>query len=153
MSLGQPSFKERIYPSAGVTLALLALDLAVVFAVWAALDQRFAILTAVIVISLSTFWWFKAIAEIDLSDGRLYVNDAKIEVAFLKDVRILTGESWRARRGVDYDPHLYHAHRFWMKSGVELTLDDPRDPHPGWLIGSRKMDKLSDAILRMKGRP
>lgn len=151
MSLEKPSFRERIYPSVGATLALLALDLSVIFAVWAALDQIFAIFTAIVVISLSLFWWIAAIAKIEVRDGTLYVNDAKIEVALLRSVRVVIGESWRARRGVDYDPRLFHAHKFWMKSGVELTLDDPRDPHPGWLIGSRRAEELSDAILRTKG--
>lgn len=131
-------------------MALLALDLAVIFAVWAALDERSAILTAFVVTSLSIFWWVTAILRIELRDGELHVNEAKIAVALLRDVRILTGESWRARRGVDYDPHLFHAHRFWMKSGVELTLDDPRDPHPGWLVGSNRVEELRDSILKMK---
>jgi hypothetical protein len=152
MSSGQPSFKERIYPSLGATLALMALDLSMVFAIWAALDQMFAFFSAIVVLSLSVIWWIAAISKIDLRDGTLYVNDAKIQVAFISDVRSLTEEAWRARRGVDYDPRLFHAHRFWVKSGVELTLDDPRDPHSGWLIGSRKVEELRDAIMKMKAR-
>ena len=152
MSSQQDSFSERIYPSVGVSLALLALDFSIVFAVWAALDLFFAIVIALVVLSLSLLWWFKAIARIEVRAGTLQVNQARIEIRLLKGVQALTGEPWRRRRGADFDPRLFHAHRFWMKSGVEFTLDDPRDPHPAWLVGSKRNQELSALVSELIAR-
>lgn len=149
MPTEQDSYSERIYPSAGVTLALLALDSSIVFAIWASLDEAFAIVTASVALSLSILWWLSAIARIEVRAGKLRVNQAEIDIGILTAVQVLKGDSWRRSRGSDFDPRLFHAHKFWMKSGVELTLNDVRDPHPGWLVGSNRCDELGALLLGM----
>ena len=33
-----------------------------------------------------------------------------------------------------------------MKTGVELTLDDPADPVPYWIVSTRRPSQLAEAI-------
>jgi hypothetical protein len=40
-----------------------------------------------------------------------------------------------------------------VASAVEITLDDPADPVPYWLISSRRPDELAAALTRASARP
>ncbi len=144
-------FRERIYPSLGVTFTLLALVLATSFAIWAALETIIAIAFALVATLLASIWWVSAIHRIELDGDWLRVNDARIEVKHLLNPVFLEGEQWRQRLGANFDPALFHAHRFWMRSGVEVLLQDERDPHRGWLIGSRDGERLFRALVEALG--
>lgn len=139
-------FRERIYPSLGVTFALIALVFATSFAIWAALETIVALSFALIATLLASIWWIGAIQKIDFDGVWLRVNDARIEVRYLNQPVALDNEEWRRRRGSQFDPALFHAHRFWMRSGVEISVNDERDPHPGWLIGSKRAKELAQLI-------
>ncbi|AXE38933.1 hypothetical protein JS278_01774 [Acidipropionibacterium virtanenii] len=41
--------------------------------------------------------------------------------------------------------------RPWIGSGVVLRLADRADPHPAWIVSSRRPDELTDAIRRHLG--
>jgi hypothetical protein len=144
-------FRERIYPSLGVTFALLALVLATSFAIWAALETIIAIAFALVATVLASIWWVGAIHKIEFDGDWLRVNHARIEVKHLFTPVFLDGQQWRQRLGADFDPALFHAHRFWMRSGVEVSLRDERDPHRGWLIGSREGRRLVSALVEALG--
>lgn len=139
-------FSERTFPSIGVSFALAGLVLAATFAIWAALDEVIAATFALIATVLAILWWRSAIHRVEFDGKWLRVNDARVEVRYISRCAGLDHEDWSRRRGVDFDPALFHAHRFWSKSGVELTLDDPRDPHTGWLFGCRDYERLEGVI-------
>jgi hypothetical protein len=142
-------YRERILPSLGTTLALLGLVLATSFAVWVALGNLTAGVFALLGSFFALLWWRGAVHQIRVQDGQLRVNDAVIELQYIAKVTPLERDQWRDRRGVGFDPALFHAHKFWMKSGVEVTLHDPRDPHPGWLVGSHEPVRLAAAISQL----
>jgi Zn-dependent protease with chaperone function len=139
-------YRERIFPSIGATSSLLALVIASSFAIWAALDLMIALSFFIIGCILIALWWRSAIHQIALMEGWLKVNEARIELRHIASVTPLDEEQWRRRRGVDFNPALFHAHKFWMRRGVEITLDDARDPHPGWLVGSKKPIELANSL-------
>lgn len=146
MSQREVLFKETIYPSLGVTASLLALDLAIAFSLWAALGETSALAFFLIAIILSSLWWQSRIHRISLDSEFLTVNQARIARSFLGKAEPLDSESWKRRIGVDFDPRLFHAHKFWIKSGAEIAIVDPRDPHPRWLVGCRRERDLAAAI-------
>ena len=150
MSQQEVLFKETIYPSLGVTISIIALDIAMAFALWAALGEVSALYFLVVAIMLSAAWWRSVIHRTTIDREFLHVNQARIEHRFLSSVEDLDAIKWRKRVGMDFDPRLFHAHKFWMKSGVEVLISDPRDPHPSWLIGSKAPLKLAEAINSRK---
>ncbi len=139
-------FRETIYPSLGVTFSLIALDLAMTFALWAALGETLALAFLLVALILSSLWWRSVIHRTSLDNEFLYVNQARIERRFLGRAEALDSVRWSKRVGVDFDPRLFHAHKFWMKSGVEVEIADPQDPHPSWLIGSKAESELAEAL-------
>lgn len=143
-------YRERIFPSIGATASLLSLVLASAFAIWAALDIVIATTFFVLGCILIALWWRGATHRISVKDGWLHLNEARIELRYISAVTPLNEDQWQLRRGVNFNPAFFHAHKFWMKRGVELTLIDDRDPHPGWLLGSNKPTEFASAI---KGNP
>jgi hypothetical protein len=141
-------YSEQILPSVGASLALISLAIATSFTLWAALGNFAAaglLITSLIFIAL---WWQRAIHKITIDKDFLYVNQAKIEREYLGTVKVLERESWLISRGMKFDPRAFHAHKFWMKSGVEIEILDSRDPHPHWLIGSKRPQELRDALAK-----
>ena len=145
--------RERIFPSFGATASLLALLTASSFAIWAALDFVIAATFFLLGSIFISLWWRSAIHRVSVRDGWLHVNEAAIELRYISAAAPLEVDQWQRRRGVDFEPALFHGHKFWMKRGVEISLNDSRDPHPGWLIGSRRPQALAEAINQQINQP
>lgn len=139
-------YRERIYPSLGVTASLFALLLSTSFAVWAALETVAAVSFASLATLFAILWWRSAIHRITFDGTLLSVNDAKIDIAFIAGISALDEKSWQRQRGVDFDPAFFHFHRFWMRKGVAIEVKDSRDPHTGWLVGSKDPEGLAKVI-------
>jgi hypothetical protein len=140
------NYRERIFPSLGATASFSALILALAFSVWAALGVMAALIPTVPALIALLFWWRNAIHEISWDGALLKVNQAKIEASYFSRVEVLENEQWRLQIGREFDPAAFNSYRFWMKSGLRLTINDPRDPHRIWIIGSRNPIKLAALI-------
>ena len=143
---GARHFYERIFPSFGATSALLAFVGAMAFAIWAALGLTIALAFALIGLALLAIWFRSAIHVVTLDGKKLRVNEAEIQLHFVSDVDLLEENEWRRRIGEDFNPSAFHAHRFWMKSGVAISIRDSKDPHPEWIIGTNQPDQLKAAL-------
>jgi hypothetical protein len=145
-------YRERIFPTVGVTSALFALVLSTSFAVWAALETVAAVSFASLATLFAILWWRSAIHRVIFDGTLLSVNDAKIEIKFIARISALDEKSWQRSRGVDFDPDFFHFHRFWMKKGVTIEITDSRDPHTGWLVGSKNPEELAKVIAARVNR-
>lgn len=146
--MNRSTYNEQILPSVGASFALISLAIATSFTLWAAVGDLPAAGLLLISLILITIWWRRAIHKITIDKDFLAINQAKIERKFLGSVTILERGDWLIARGVKFDPHAFHAHKFWMKSGVEVEILDSRDPHPSWLIGSKRPQELRDALAK-----
>jgi hypothetical protein len=52
----------------------------------------------------------------------------------------------RYLRGPGINPLAFLALRFWVKGGIKITLKDPKDPTPYWLVSTKNPEKLRKAI-------
>lgn len=143
---GAHHFYERIFPSLGATSALLALIGAMAFAIWAALGSTIALAFALIGLALIAIWFQSAIHLVTCDGKKLRVNEAEIELYLVGDINSLQKNEWRERIGANFNPTAFHAHRFWMKSGVAISIRDSKDPHPEWIIGTNQPDQLKAAL-------
>lgn len=98
---------------------------------------------AVLLVAVLVGW---AGVRIELDDDRLRVGRAQIEVRYLSGVVALDPERTRARSGVDADARAYLVLRPYVATAVEITLDDPGDPVPYWLVSTRRPRALSAAL-------
>ena len=84
--------------------------------------------------------------SITVTDGVLHVPGARIPIALLKDGVALDRESFRVQTGPMADPRAYVVSRPWLHTAVRLTVDDPADPTPYWVVGTRRPAALLDAM-------
>jgi hypothetical protein len=114
-----------------------------VIALWAGLGNTAAILGSIIVVMLTLWMYFFTALRIEISNQELRVARSHIDRKFLGKVTSLdaTNMSHHLRAGIN--PSAFHAVRFWVKTGVKIEINDPRDPTPYWLVSSRQAIDLA----------
>lgn len=85
-------------------------------------------------------------ARVRVEDGTLAAGKATIPVHLLSDPVPLDPEETRRLAGRDADVHAYLLLRPYLKRSVRVTVDDPADPTPYWLVSTRHPDRLAAAI-------
>jgi hypothetical protein len=89
---------------------------------------------------------FGSRGTITVTDGVLHVPGARIPLAALADGVVLDRESFRVQTGPMADPRAFVVSRPWLHTAVRLTVDDPADPTPYWVVGTRRPAELLAAI-------
>jgi hypothetical protein len=142
-------FREVIRPPLWVLAFIYFLFLSLVIAIWAALDNRSALISWVAatlgIIAIAIRWR----TEITVDDKELRIGGAHIELKYLKEVSALSAQEMRLMRTRDADPAAFLALAFWIPAGVKIVLNDDRDSVPYWLISVRKSEELTRTLYRL----
>ena len=148
-NLARMVFREVIRPPLWVLAFIYFLFLSLVIAIWAALDNRSALISwiaatlAIIVIAIR---WR---TEVTVDDKELRIGGAHIELRYLKEVSALSAQEMRLMRTRDADPAAFLALAFWIPAGVKIVINDDRDNVPYWLISIRKSEELTRTLYRL----
>ena len=142
-------FREVIRPPLWVLAFIYFLFLSLVIAIWAALDNRSALISWIAatlgIIAIAIRWR----TEITVDDKELRIGGAHIELRYLKEVSALSAQEMRLMRTRDADPAAFLALAFWIPAGVKIVLNDDRDSVPYWLISVRKSEELMRTLYRL----
>ena len=142
-------FREVIRPPLWVLAFIYFLFLSLVIAIWAALDNRSALISWIAatlgIIAIAIRWR----TEITVDDKELRIGGAHIELRYLKEVSALSAQEMRLMRTRDADPAAFLALAFWIPAGVKILLNDDRDSVPYWLISLRKSEELMRTLYRL----
>ena len=142
-------FREVIRPPLWVLAFIYFLLLSLVIAIWAALDNRSALISWIAatlgIIAIAIRWR----TEITVDDKELRIGGAHIELRYLKEVSALSAQEMRLMRTRDADPAAFLALAFWIPAGVKIVLNDDRDSVPYWLISVRKSEELTRTLYRL----
>ena len=142
-------FREVIRPPLWVLAFIYFLFLSLVIAIWAALDNRSALISWIAatlgIIAIAIRWR----TGITVDDKELRIGGAHIELRYLKEVSALSAQEMRLMRTRDADPAAFLALAFWIPAGVKIVLNDDRDSVPYWLISVRKSEELTRTLYRL----
>ena len=142
-------FREVIRPPLWVLAFIYFMFLSLVIAIWAALDNRSALISWIAVtvgiIAIAVRWR----TQITVDENELRIGRAHIELKYLKEVSALSSEEMRRMRTRDADPAAFLALAFWIPTGVKILLNDDRDSVPYWLISARKSEELTSTLYRL----
>lgn len=142
-------FTEVLRPPIWVLAFFYFLLLSLVLAVWAAFGTRVTLLS-VVISTLCLIVIAKSLTmKITIDADELRVGKAHIELKYLNSATALDSKELGRIRTRDADPAAHLAIRFWMNSGVQIKLNDPRDRTPYWLITSKRGEELA-ALLNKK---
>ncbi|RFA06445.1 hypothetical protein B7R54_18880 [Subtercola boreus] len=87
---------------------------------------------------------------ISVTHETLRAGQAAIPVEFTGETRsFLAGEAV-LERGVHLDARAWLVIRGWISPVVKVTVTDPADPVPYWLLSSRHPDRLEAALAEAK---
>jgi hypothetical protein len=139
-------FRERLtVPIVWWALAGL-FALSVLLAVGAYLGPVWGIGTSVATLLVAVAIFSSASLVISVDGKEIQVGRASIERAYVAACRALNADQTRRRAGVEADARAHLVLRPYIKTAVEITLDDPDDPVPYWLVSTRHPHRLAAAM-------
>ena len=141
------SYKEVLNPPLSWMSFIFFMYFSIAVAIWGAFDIEQAAITMALLIATMPYLWFKLRMVITI-DYELQVDRAHIELRYLSDPIALSAEKYRALRTVNLDARSFHATRPWLKTGVQVFLNDERDQTTYWLIGSKKCEALVAELIK-----
>lgn len=129
-----------------LTLLILGLDLSIIIAIWAGLGNTAALIAAGSTLLFTCYLFFITVLRTRVEGENLSVGRAKIQKKYLGKVITLSIDEFRHLRGAGINPSAFHAFRFWIKRGVKIEINDPRDPTPYWLVSSKAPEQFAEAL-------
>jgi hypothetical protein len=142
--------REQIRWSFALWLAILAFDFFFFLTFVVILDTRGAILLIATIIVLTLLAFQSSRLVIQVTDTQLRVGRAHIDRKFISEIEILDKNAMRIARTRDINPAAYLNLRFWVPTGVRITINDASDPTPYWLISSRRNKELAEKLASKK---
>jgi len=139
-------FKERASWPIWLWAFLLFLSGSLGIAIWAALGNTWAEVSMLTQLVGLLFLSQSTPLEIEVTADLLRVGPARIERKYISGVTSLTSEEMRILRGPKINTAAYMQIRFWISTGVKITISDPQDPTPYWLVSSKKAHQLAGAL-------
>jgi hypothetical protein len=138
-------FRERLtVPIVWWVLAAL-FALSVLAAVGAYLGLTWGVGTAVAAMLVAAGIFVSASIVIAVDAHEIRIGRASIEHIYIAGCRALDPEQTRRRAGVEADARAHLVLRPYIKTAVEITLNDPKDPVPYWLVSTRRPQQLAAA--------
>ena len=141
-------FREVIRPPLWLLAFIYFMFLSLVIAFWAALGNQSALISFISLTLLLIVIAVKSKSEVLVAGGELIVGGAHIDLKYLGEVKSLNRDEMRLLRTRDADPAAFLAIKFWVSTGVKVTLQDQRDPTPYWLVSCKKMEELKSTLCR-----
>ena len=123
---------------------LFALTLGVAFGYYLGLPVGLGVGTFAFVMVALGFRSASFTTEVD--DAELRVGRAVVGRRWIASVRPLDAAATRERSGVGADARAHLVMRPWISTTVEVTLADPADPVPYWLLSTRRPRALAMAL-------
>jgi hypothetical protein len=139
------NYVERLSPSTGIWalaiafgtgLGLVPAPVSVTAAVIVAISGLVAVITLMIVMT----------PRLEVTQDRFIAGKAQVPLTLVDTVEPLTGPEMRRALGVGLDARAYLCTRAWLPAGAKITLRDPEDPTPYWLVSSRRPEALAAAV-------
>ncbi|HSN42769.1 MAG TPA: DUF3093 domain-containing protein [Propionibacteriaceae bacterium] len=140
-------YSERLHVPFWYWLLALFLASTLVVAVWAYFGDAWVLLTAVICLGAVALVLLElGRTQITVGGVELQVAGARIEGRWLGEAVALDATATRRRLGPDADVHAWLVGKPYLAQAVEVPVIDAADPHPYWLISTRRPGELADAI-------
>lgn len=138
------AYREKLYPAWWLILAIfLAVPTSILL--FFPLSILVGTLTG-LVLWLSTvglLWWASPVVRVD--SEYFHAGRSRIAHQHIASMEAVGKEDARAEKSVNLDARAWLVLRPWIDPAVKVTLRDPDDPTPYWLVSSRNPQALVDA--------
>jgi hypothetical protein len=141
-------FKEVLRPPIWLLAFIYFLLLSLDIAIWAAFDTSAAVAALMAATVTLIYAAISMRSSISIDERELRIDRAHIDLKYIGGVDVLNTSQMRVLRTRDADPAAYLAIKFWISTGVKITVLDPRDPTPYWLVTSKRGDEIAALLKR-----
>lgn len=138
-------YRERLLPSVGFFVALLLLIPAVAL-VMTPINASIAWPLAVALYVFAAILFIVISPVIEVREGKLIAGRAQIPVDMLGEIEPLASDALRDAIGPGADARSFLLVRGWIHRGLKITITDPADPTPFWILTSRRPLNLAAAL-------
>jgi hypothetical protein len=141
------TYRERLTAPLSWWLAALGFALVWGWVFVVATTWAIAIVVTILLAIVGGFavWRYGSLLITVGPDG-LHVGRAFVGSEHIGAVTSLDRAAYRTRLGTEADARAYLVTRPYLDHGVAVTIDDPSDPTPYWLVSSRHPDALAAAL-------
>jgi hypothetical protein len=140
-------YRERLTPRPYVYLVVEALVVMISLAYGGPFGATVGWMVFVGVTALALWALIATSPVIEVTATHLRAGPACIERSLITSVLPLDREAFHLARGRDADPRRFSILRSWHSgSGAIVTIDDPLDPHPAWILTTARPDDLATAL-------
>jgi len=141
-------YRERVRPNLGTFIAVATL-LPAVTLVSEPFDYRIGIAVGLILVMSIWAALFFLAPVIQVGSSHLTVARAKIPRNLLGNIEEIAKNQIFSERGPKLDPAAHKVFQGTVKTAIKISLNDPNDPTPYWIISTRKPAQLAE-VLRAK---
>jgi hypothetical protein len=141
-------YRERVRPNFGTFIAVATL-LPAVTLVSEPFDYRIGIAVGLILVMSIWAALFFLAPVIQVGSSHLRVARAKIPRNLLGKIEEIAKDQIFSERGPRLDPAAHKVFQGTVKTAIKITVNDPNDPTPYWIISTRKPAQLAE-VLRAK---
>lgn len=106
-----------------------------------------AVTTVVVAVVLLSYGSCRLVVD----DDGFHAGAALLEWNCLGEAVAHDRATTERRLGAEADPSAWLLVRGYVPTAVEVTVTDPDDPHPYWLVSTRHPQELVEAIERVRG--
>jgi hypothetical protein len=146
------AFQERLLPSPGVWAAVVFM--AVLLGIVALrMGVSGAAITCVVAFVIQAGLLISTAPRIEVGPDEFVAGAARIPISLLGEAETLDPEQMRLALGPDLDARAFLCIRGWIRPGMRVRLNDPKDPTPYWLVSSRRPAELVIALEAARNRP
>lgn len=139
-------YRERLHVPALWWVLAAAFALTLVLAVGLYVGAGWGVATFLASLAVVVGLFANAAVMIRVDETGLRVGRGWVEHRYLAGGRALDPEQTRRLGGADADARAHLVLRPYISTAVEITLDDPADPVPYWLVSTRRPEALAAAL-------
>ena len=138
-------FRERLWPAPWLFLAT-ALVIPASLLVFLPIDTTVGVVVAIVLYAGCVGLLLLGSPIIEVTDSTLVAGKARLPLDVVAGAVASRGSQARAERGVGLDARAFLMIRGWVDPVVRVTLDDPNDPTPYWIISTRRPEELARVL-------
>jgi hypothetical protein len=142
-------YRERLWPAPWLYIAT-ALVIPATLLVFVPINFEVGIIVAAVFYLGSIGMLVAASPVIAVTSTELIAGKAKLPISLIGATEGFSGDEGRLERGQRLDARAWLLIRGWIDPVVRITLTDPNDPTPYWLISTRHPDRISEALAQSR---
>jgi hypothetical protein len=139
-------FRERLHVPAVWWLLAAGFAVSVLLAIGLYVGPLWGIGATMASLAVTAALFVRSAVRIVVDDASIRVGRALIEHRYIAAAQALDADQTRRRAGVEADARAHLVLRPYVRTAVEITLDDPADPVPYWLVSTRRPEALAAAL-------